>query len=82
MTAIRVINSAATFDGGLDYILMKLKNHSGVNHLTNFFRKKTPCNMLTHYGLETMEKGGIQVNNFNLDFFSFSSHLKKFFQNN
>jgi len=33
-----------------------------------FFRKKTSCNMLTHYGLETMEKGGIQVNNFNLDF--------------
>lgn len=29
MTAIRVINSAFTFDGGLDYILRKLKNHSG-----------------------------------------------------
>ncbi len=30
MTAIRVLNSAATFDGGLDYVLRKLKNHSGV----------------------------------------------------
>ena len=30
MTAIRVVNSAATFDGGLDYILRKVKNHSGV----------------------------------------------------
>lgn len=29
MTGIRVINSAFTFDGGLDYILRKLKNHSG-----------------------------------------------------
>lgn len=27
---IRVINSAATFDGGLDYILHKLSRHSGV----------------------------------------------------
>ena len=30
MTAIRVLNSAATFDGGLDYVLRKLHNHSGV----------------------------------------------------
>lgn len=30
MTAIRVINSAATFDGGLEYVLRKLENHSGV----------------------------------------------------
>jgi len=31
-SAIRVVNSAATFDGGLDYILRKLKNHSGVDY--------------------------------------------------
>lgn len=30
MTAIRVLNNAATFDGGLDYVLRKLRNHSGV----------------------------------------------------
>lgn len=30
MTAIRVLNNAATFDGGLDYVLRKLHNHSGV----------------------------------------------------
>lgn len=28
--AIRIINSAATFEGGLDYALHKLKSHSGV----------------------------------------------------
>ena len=30
MTAMRVLNSAATFDGGLDYVLRKVENHSGV----------------------------------------------------
>jgi len=28
--AIRILNSAATFDGGLDYIARKVENHSGV----------------------------------------------------
>ena len=28
--AIRVLNSAMTFDGGIDYVLRKLHNHSGV----------------------------------------------------
>ncbi len=40
VAAIRIINSAATFDGGLDYILRKVKNHSGVSlHPTKFQRK-------------------------------------------
>jgi len=30
LAAIRILNSAATFDGGLDYALHKLKSHSGV----------------------------------------------------
>ena len=30
MAAIRVLNTATTFDGGLDYVLHKLKSHSGV----------------------------------------------------
>ncbi len=29
--AIRVLNSAATFDGGLDYVLRKLERHSGAS---------------------------------------------------
>lgn len=30
IAAVRILNSAATFDGGLDYALHKLKSHSGV----------------------------------------------------
>lgn len=30
VAALRVINSAATFDGGLDYVLRKVERHSGV----------------------------------------------------
>lgn len=30
LAALRVLNSAATFDGGLDYIARKVENHSGV----------------------------------------------------
>lgn len=38
--AIRVLNSAATFDGGADYIMRKVKNHSGVTlELTPFQRR-------------------------------------------
>jgi len=42
MTAIRVINSAATFEGGLDYVLRKLKNHSGVTIEPTPFQRKHP----------------------------------------
>lgn len=39
-SAIRVVNSAATFDGGLDYVLRKLKNHSGVDYEPTPFEHK------------------------------------------
>lgn len=39
-SAIRVVNSAATFDGGLDYVLRKLKNHSGVDYHPTPFEQK------------------------------------------
>jgi len=42
MSAIRVVNSAATFDGGLDYILRKLKNHSGVTLDPSSFQRRHP----------------------------------------
>lgn len=31
IAALRVLNSAATFDGGLDYVLRKVERHSGVS---------------------------------------------------
>ncbi|MEP1229268.1 MAG: hypothetical protein ABJG88_01190 [Litorimonas sp.] len=40
VAAIRIINSAATFDGGLDYILRKIKNHSGVSLEPTKFQRK------------------------------------------
>nr|TFG55528.1 MAG: hypothetical protein E4H34_00310 [Hyphomicrobiales bacterium] len=40
LTAIRVLKAAFTFDGGLDYILYKLKSHSGVTiEVTNTQRR-------------------------------------------
>jgi len=42
VAAIRIINSAATFDGGLDYILRKVKNHSGVTLEPTKFQQKHP----------------------------------------
>lgn len=40
--AIRVLNSAATFSGGLDYILRKVKNHSGVTIAVTESQRKHP----------------------------------------
>jgi len=42
VAAIRIVNSAATFDGGLDYILRKVKNHSGVTLKPTPFQQKHP----------------------------------------
>ena len=40
--AIRVLNSAATFEGGADYIMRKVKNHSGVSLEITPFQRKHP----------------------------------------
>lgn len=42
VAAIRILNSAATFDGGLDYVLRKVKNHSGVTLQPSPFQQKHP----------------------------------------
>ena len=42
VAAIRILNSAATFDGGLDYVLRKVKNHSGVSLTPTKFQRKHP----------------------------------------
>jgi hypothetical protein len=44
MTAIRVLKAVFTFDGGLDYVLHKLKSHSGVTiEVTNAQRRHPVC---------------------------------------
>ncbi len=42
IAAIRILNSAATFDGGLDYALHKLKSHSGVTIEVTESQRKHP----------------------------------------
>ncbi len=42
VAAIRILNSAATFDGGLDYALHKLKSHSGVTIEVTKSQRKHP----------------------------------------
>lgn len=57
MTAIRVINNAATFDGGLDYVLRKLKNHSGVTIEPTPFQRKHPVICSPVLGWKLWRKG-------------------------
>ncbi|PHR92158.1 MAG: hypothetical protein COA69_09115 [Robiginitomaculum sp.] len=40
--AIRILNSAATFSGGIDYVLHKLKSHSGVTIGISASQRKHP----------------------------------------
>ncbi|GHA81552.1 hypothetical protein GCM10009069_00730 [Algimonas arctica] len=42
IAAIRVLNSAATFDGGLDYVLRKVERHSGVSLEVTKAQRKHP----------------------------------------
>ncbi len=60
MTAIRVINSAATFDGGLEYVLRKLKNHSGVTLKPTAFQRKHPVICAPILGWKLWRKGAFR----------------------
>lgn len=42
IAAIRVLNSAATFDGGIDYVLRKIERHSGVSLEVTASQRKHP----------------------------------------
>jgi hypothetical protein len=56
-TAIRVLNSAATFDGGLDYVLRKVQNHSGVTIEPSAFQRKHPVLCSPVLGWKLWRKG-------------------------
>lgn len=60
MTAIRVLNSAATFDGGLDYVLHKLKNHSGVTIDVTPGQRKHPILWSPVLGWKLWRKGAFR----------------------
>lgn len=60
MTAIRVLNSAATFDGGLSYVLRKLENHSGVTIETTPMQRKHPVLWSPVLGWKLWRKGAFR----------------------
>ena len=60
ISAIRVVNSAATFDGGLDYVLRKLKNHSGVTIEPSAFQRRHPVICSPVLGWKLWRKGAFR----------------------
>lgn len=60
MTAIRVLNSAATFDGGLNYVLRKLENHSGVTLEPTATQRKHPVLWSPVLGWKLWRKGAFR----------------------
>lgn len=60
LSILRVLNSAATFDGGLDYVLRKLKNHSGVDYQPTEFQRKHPVLSSPIMGWKLWRKGAFR----------------------
>lgn len=60
LTAIRVLNSAATFEGGLDYVLRKLENHSGVTIQPTPFQRRHPVLCAPVLGWKLWRKGAFK----------------------
>lgn len=60
LSIIRVLNSAATFEGGLDYVLRKLKNHSGVSYEPTPFQRKHPVLTSPIMGWKLWRKGAFR----------------------
>ncbi len=60
LSVIRVLNSAATFEGGLDYVLRKLKNHSGVDFHPTEFQRRHPVLTSPVMGWKLWRKGAFR----------------------
>lgn len=54
---LRVAHGALTFEGGLDYALRKLKNHSGVDYKPTPFQRKHPLLTAPVMGWKLWRKG-------------------------
>lgn len=59
-TAIRVLNSAFTFDGGLDYVLHKLKSHSGETIEVSESQRRHPILWSPVLGWKLYRKGAFK----------------------
>jgi len=57
---LRVAHGALTFEGGLDYVLRKLKNHSGVDYSASSFERKHPLLMAPIMGWKLWRKGAFR----------------------
>ena len=57
VTAIRVLCSAATFDGGLEYVLRKIERHSGVTVQPSPFQRRHPVLCAPVLGWKLWRKG-------------------------
>lgn len=60
LSIVRILNSAATFDGGLDYVLRKLNNHSGVEYQPTKFQRKHPILASPIMGWQLWRKGAFR----------------------
>lgn len=59
-TAIRVLNSAFTFDGGLDYVLHKLKSHSGATITVTESQRRHPILWSPVLGWKLFRRGAFK----------------------
>jgi len=57
---LRVAHGALTFEGGLDYVLRKLKNHSGVDFTPSAFQRKHPLLTAPIMGWTLWRKGAFR----------------------
>lgn len=57
---LRVAHGALTFDGGLDYVLRKLRNHSGVYYEPSPFQRKHPLLTAPVMGWKLWRKGAFR----------------------
>lgn len=57
---LRVAHGALTFDGGLDYVMRKLKNHSGVAYVPSQFERKHPLLCAPVMGLKLWRRGAFR----------------------
>ena len=57
IAALRVINSAATFDGGLDYVLRKVERHSGVTIAVTEAQRRHPVLWSPVLGYKLWKRG-------------------------
>ena len=57
LAALRVLNSAATFDGGLDYVLRKVERHSGVTIEVTEAQRRHPVLWSPILGWKLWRKG-------------------------